>query len=60
MWTQIVGKIRLTHAPMVNHWWRELLGALHLPACLAVVVALFAFLGSWIVARYCFGGDRKS
>jgi len=40
MWTQIVGKIRLTHAPMVNHWWRELLGALHLPACLAVVVAL--------------------
>jgi hypothetical protein len=26
----------------------------------AVVVALFAFLGSWIVARYCFGSDRKS
>ena len=22
MWTQIVGKIRLAHAPMVNHWWR--------------------------------------
>ena len=22
MWTQIVGKIRLTHAPMVNHWWQ--------------------------------------
>ena len=21
MWTQIVGKIRLTHAPLVNHWW---------------------------------------
>lgn len=22
MWTQIVGKIRLTHAPLVNHWWQ--------------------------------------
>jgi hypothetical protein len=25
----------------------------------AVAVALFAFLGSWIVARYCFGSERK-
>ncbi|MBM9504680.1 DUF5996 family protein [Actinacidiphila acididurans] len=22
MWTQIVGKVRLAHAPMVNHWWQ--------------------------------------
>lgn len=22
MWTQIVGKIRLSHAPLVNHWWQ--------------------------------------
>jgi hypothetical protein len=22
MWTQIVGKIRLAHAPPVNHWWQ--------------------------------------
>jgi hypothetical protein len=22
LWTQIVGKIRLAHAPMVNHWWQ--------------------------------------
>ncbi len=22
MWTQIVGKIRMTHAPLVNHWWQ--------------------------------------
>ena len=22
MWSQIVGKIRLTHSPMVNHWWQ--------------------------------------
>ena len=22
MWTQIVGKIRLAQAPMVNHWWQ--------------------------------------
>ena len=21
LWTQIVGKVRLAHAPMVNHWW---------------------------------------
>jgi Family of unknown function (DUF5996) len=22
MWVQIVGKIRLAHAPLVNHWWQ--------------------------------------
>ncbi|MDP9608534.1 DUF5996 family protein [Streptomyces demainii] len=22
MWTQIVGKIRLAHAPLANHWWQ--------------------------------------
>ncbi len=22
LWTQIVGKIRLAHAPMINHWWQ--------------------------------------
>jgi hypothetical protein len=22
LWTQIVGKVRLAHAPMVNHWWQ--------------------------------------
>jgi hypothetical protein len=22
MWTQIVGKLRLASAPMVNHWWQ--------------------------------------
>ena len=22
MWTQIVGKIRLTLSPMLNHWWQ--------------------------------------
>src|SRR5262245_39324308 len=22
MWCQIVGKIRLANAPMVNHWWQ--------------------------------------
>src|SRR5689334_21784071 len=22
MWTQIVGKVRLAKAPMVNHWWQ--------------------------------------
>jgi Family of unknown function (DUF5996) len=25
MWTQIVGKIRLAHAPWVNHWWQTTL-----------------------------------
>ncbi|MDQ0240304.1 DUF5996 family protein [Arthrobacter bambusae] len=22
MWTQIVGKIRMAHSPMLNHWWQ--------------------------------------
>jgi hypothetical protein len=22
MWSQIVGKVRMAHAPMVNHWWQ--------------------------------------
>ncbi|MFE6777928.1 DUF5996 family protein [Streptomyces sp. NPDC057702] len=22
MWTQIVGKLRLAHAPLLNHWWQ--------------------------------------
>jgi hypothetical protein len=22
LWTQVVGKIRLAHAPIVNHWWQ--------------------------------------
>ncbi|WP_230012361.1 DUF5996 family protein [Microbacterium sp. Bi128] len=22
MWTQIVGKIRIAHTPMLNHWWQ--------------------------------------
>ncbi|WP_338748960.1 DUF5996 family protein [Janibacter alittae] len=22
MWTQIVGKIRMAHSPLVNHWWQ--------------------------------------
>jgi hypothetical protein len=22
LWTQIIGKIRLAHAPLVNHWWQ--------------------------------------
>ncbi len=25
MWAQIVGKIRLAHAPFVNHWWQSTL-----------------------------------
>ena len=23
LWTQIVGKVRLAHAPMMNHWWQS-------------------------------------
>lgn len=22
MWTQVVGKVRLMHAPLLNHWWQ--------------------------------------
>ncbi|MEU5844098.1 DUF5996 family protein [Rhodococcus sp. NPDC047139] len=25
MWLQIVGKVRLAHAPMINHWWQTTL-----------------------------------
>ncbi|QYG95552.1 hypothetical protein HC251_12905 [Iamia sp. SCSIO 61187] len=25
MWVQIVGKVRLAHAPLVNHWWQSTL-----------------------------------
>lgn len=25
LWTQVVGKIRLAHAPMINHWWQATL-----------------------------------
>jgi hypothetical protein len=25
MWTQIVGKVRLVHTPLVNHWWNATL-----------------------------------
>lgn len=25
MWTQVIGKIRLARAPMVNHWWQVVL-----------------------------------
>jgi Family of unknown function (DUF5996) len=25
MWTQIIGKIRMAHTPMVNHWWHATL-----------------------------------
>jgi hypothetical protein len=25
MWVQIVGKIRLAHAPLINHWWQTTL-----------------------------------
>src|SRR5690606_36550919 len=21
MWTQVVGKVRMAHAPSINHWW---------------------------------------
>ena len=22
MWSQIVGKVRLAHMPLINHWWQ--------------------------------------
>jgi hypothetical protein len=21
LWTQVVGKVRLAHSPLLNHWW---------------------------------------
>ncbi|WP_448639393.1 DUF5996 family protein [Geodermatophilus sp. URMC 63] len=25
LWTQIIGKVRMAHAPMINHWWQATL-----------------------------------
>jgi Family of unknown function (DUF5996) len=25
MWTQVIGKVRMAHAPLVNHWWQAAL-----------------------------------
>src|SRR3954470_17533644 len=25
MWTQIIGKVRMAHEPLVNHWWQATL-----------------------------------
>jgi len=25
MWTQIIGKVRMAHAPLLNHWWQATL-----------------------------------
>jgi len=22
LWTQVIGKVRLAHAPLINHWWQ--------------------------------------
>ena len=66
MWTQIVGKIRLAHMPLINHWWEVTLyvtprglttGAI--PHRNGVFDMEFDFVGSVLVIRHSEGGHRS-
>jgi len=66
MWTQIVGKIRMVHMPLLNHWWQVTLyvsprglttGAI--PDRDAVFDMEFDFVGHVLAIRHS-GGDVKT
>ncbi|MGY1433770.1 DUF5996 family protein [Streptomyces reniochalinae] len=66
MWTQIVGKIRLKHAPMVNHWWQVCLQvssrgliAPAIPYHSGVFDIEFDFLGEQLHIRTSVGDTRR-
>ncbi|MCW2659971.1 MAG: hypothetical protein JWP83_1123 [Mycobacterium sp.] len=65
MWTQIVGKIRMVHMPLFNHWWQVTLyvsprglttGAI--PYRNAVFDMEFDFVGDVLEIRHSDGGRR--
>ncbi|WP_238885237.1 DUF5996 family protein [Mycobacterium sp. IDR2000157661] len=65
MWTQVVGKIRMAHLPLVNHWWQVTLyvsprglstGAM--PVGGAVFDMEFDFIEHQLVIRHSDGGRR--
>jgi len=66
MWTQIVGKIRLGHMPLINHWWQVTLyvsarglstGAI--PYRDAAFDIEFDFVGSVLAIRHSDGSQRS-
>ena len=66
MWTQIVGKIRKEHMPLINHWWEVTLyvtprglttGAI--PHRTGVFDVEFDFVSHVLVVRHCDGRQRS-
>ncbi|PRW64942.1 DUF5996 family protein [Actinopolyspora mortivallis] len=66
MWTQVVGKIRLARAPVVNHWWQvplyvspRGLTTSAIPHGTRVFDMEFDFLGHRLLVRSSDGGRRE-
>jgi hypothetical protein len=66
MWLQIVGKIRVAHAPLVNHWWQvtlyvspEGLTNLDDPYGSRAFDIEFDFVGHQLLIRTSDGGTRS-
>ncbi|GAA4057003.1 DUF5996 family protein [Actinomadura miaoliensis] len=66
MWTQIVGKIRLAHSPLVNHWWQVTLyvtprglSTSAIPCGHGAFDIEFDFLDHRLHVRTSDGGDRQ-
>jgi hypothetical protein len=66
MWTQIVGKVRLAHMPLINHWWQVTLyvsprglttGAI--PYGIAVFDMEFDFVANVLAIRHSDGTERR-
>ena len=67
MWTQIVGKIRLAQAPLVNHWWQVTLyvsprglTTVSMPYADRLFDIEFDFCDHQLVIRSSDGGPRTS
>ncbi|HXB77905.1 MAG TPA: DUF5996 family protein [Bradyrhizobium sp.] len=66
LWTQIVGKVRLTLTPWLNHGWQvplyitaHGLGTLPIPAGREILEIEFDFISHRLVARTSQGGERE-
>ena len=66
MWTQIVGKIRMAHAPLLNHWWQVTLyvsprglTTSTIPHRTGAFEIEFDFLGHQLEIRSSDGGTRS-
>jgi hypothetical protein len=66
MWTQIVGKIRLAHSPLVNHWWQVTLyvtprglSTSGIPYGTGMFDMEFDFIDHRLHVRSSDGGDRQ-